>query len=60
MARKLLRRAWTPEDTASLAKLLQEGKDYHQIARKMKRSTETVRLYAKRAPLPERRPGERS
>jgi hypothetical protein len=60
MARKLLRRAWTPEDTASLGKLLQQGKDYDQIARKLKRSTETVRLYAKRLPLPKRRPGERS
>jgi DNA-binding NarL/FixJ family response regulator len=60
MARRPLSRAWTPEDTASLAKLLREGKDYHQIARKMKRSFQTVRLYAKRAPQPERRPGERS
>jgi hypothetical protein len=60
MARRPLSRAWTPEDTASLAKLLQEGKDYDKIARKMKRSTETVRIYAKRLPQLERRPGERS
>ena len=58
MARKLLRRAWTPEDTALLANLLQQGKDLDQIARKMKRTTETVRLYAKKLPRPERRPGE--
>ena len=58
MARKVLRRAWTLEDTV-VVKLLQEGKDYHQIARKLKRSTETVRLYAQRLPQLERRPGER-
>ena len=47
MARKPLRRAWTPEDTALLATLLREGKDYGQIARKMNRSSAVLRFYAK-------------
>src|SRR5688572_31552443 len=41
MARKPLRCRWSPEDTALLAKLLREGKDYRQIARKMHRSDRT-------------------
>ena len=43
MPRKLIKRPWTPEDTALLAKLLREGKDYQQISRRMNRSVETVR-----------------
>ena len=57
---KPLSRPWTPEDTALVAKLLREGKDYRQIARKAKRSAATVRHYAKRLILAERRPGEQS
>ena len=59
MARKLLRRPWTPQDTALLVQLLREGKDYGQIARKMNRSVETVRIYARRLAESERRLGER-
>ena len=55
MARKLLRRPWTPEDTTLLVQLLREGKDYGQIARKMNRSVETVRIYARRLAESERR-----
>ena len=55
MARKLLRRPWTPQDTALLVQLLREGKDYGQIARKMNRSVETVRIYARRLAESERR-----
>ena len=42
MARKPLRRAWTPEDTALLANLLRVGKGYGQIARKMNRSRKVL------------------
>ena len=42
MARKPLRRAWTPEDMALLANLLREGKGYGQIARKMNRSRKVL------------------
>ena len=59
MPRKLIKRPWTPEDTALLAKLLREGKDYQQISRRMNRSVETVRIYAKRLAESERRPGGR-
>ena len=55
MARKLLRRPWTPEDNALLVQLLQEDKDYRQIARKMNRSVETVRIYARRLAESERK-----
>ena len=58
MARKLLRRPWTPENIALLAKLLREGKDYQQISRRMNRSAETVRIYARRLKESERPPGE--
>ena len=59
MPRKLIKRPWTSEDTALLAKLLREGKDYQQISRRMNRSVETVRIYAKRLAESERRPGGR-
>jgi len=55
MARKPLRRAWTPEDTALLANLLREGKGYGQIARKMNRSRAVIRVYANRLAQPEPR-----
>ena len=48
MARKPLRRAWTPEDTALLANLLRVGKGYGQIARKMNRCPRVLRFYANR------------
>ena len=57
MARKSLSRPWSPEDTALLAKLLREGMDYGQIARKMNRSADTVRIYARRLAESERRAG---
>jgi DNA-binding NarL/FixJ family response regulator len=58
MARKPLSRRWTPADTVLLAKLLREGKDFRQIGRKMKRSAETIRAYAKRLALSQRRPAD--
>jgi len=60
MARKPLRRAWTPEDTALLANLLREGKGYGQIARKMNRSRKVLRFYANRLAQPEPRRHEQA
>jgi hypothetical protein len=54
MPRKLLRRAWTPEDTTLLVQLRREDKDYGQVARKLNRSVETVRIYARRLAESER------
>ena len=42
-----------------LVQLLRESKDYRQIARKMNRSVETVRIYARRLAESERRLGGR-
>ena len=47
MPRRPLSRRWTQEDSALLEKLLREGKDYHQIARRLKRSVPVIRGYAR-------------
>ena len=48
MPRRPLRRRWTPEDDEVLASLLREGKDYSEIARKMNRSSNALRLHTKK------------
>jgi hypothetical protein len=58
MARKPLFKFWTAEDGALLAELLREGRDYKTIARRLKRSAESVRQHAKRLAEPRSgRPG---
>jgi DNA-binding NarL/FixJ family response regulator len=60
MARKLLRKLWTPTETSLLAKLLRDGEDVHHIARKMKRSASSVRLQKRKlAHSQKRSSGER-
>ena len=56
MPRKSLKRPWTPEDTALLAKLLREGKSNNEIARKMSRSRAAVGQHVRRLTESERRP----
>jgi hypothetical protein len=46
MGRKPLTRPWTAQEDAFVAKLLREGKDYHYIARRLKRSAHAVRTRA--------------
>lgn len=51
MLRKSLSRPWTPEDTDILASLIREGRSYEQIARRMNRTTGSVRNRASFAGL---------
>jgi hypothetical protein len=58
MARKSIIRPWTPDDMATLEKLLREGKDNATIARKMRRSRGLIYEYTRKLRGSARRPAE--